>query len=181
MYGNDYEYARSRLDNTVVRLVNGCPVLVNAVNMDGAHVTQLDGKGGENCVPLEALNLKPVPLGYVNMPNSKTAYICRAPKRNDWRQGMRHANIKVLGNAGIHREEVGYLYIGRCIEGNYPPYDKALVMSKKGSKAWCRDWAVHRASHLLNKGRVVGVIVEGKPVLNEDYEYLMESLEESYA
>lgn len=179
MYGTDYQYAASRLVDTVV-MYGKCPVMVLDINRDCmVDIRPLD-KGEIKKVPLHALNLTPVKLGYINLPRRYPVYICRVPKRNDWRQGMRKSNIKLFGDINIG--DLNYKHIGNTIEGKYPSFEKAIAYSQRNIyKAWGRDWCITDEG-IFNKARWVGTLSQNNLVeLAEPFKYLQESLEESYA
>lgn len=178
MYGDDHEYAHSRLVETIVRL-RGEPVYVHSVKK-GMVVTyhRLDNEEISHCKANE-LDLHPVPLGYCNY-NKYACYLTRIPMRRDWRQGLRRGNFSSL--SGLSAERIPYDAIRKVIIGDYPTFAAAIAAVKKiKSLAWHRHWAVDTHGQVLHKGaeRPVGKIVNGEVELDSRYMYLTEALKES--
>lgn len=178
MYGDDYEYADSRLAGTIVRLGDE-PVMVGHVNADmTVDVSFLKDFGPVVVVKLSDLNLKPVPLGMCNVGGTAN-YLARMPKRNDWKQGLRKGNFLSFGDV-----EVAYInpaMLRDTIVCNYPTLAECFEKVKKDSMAmaWCRDWAVTRGGYLLYKMyQEVGKITPQSHVLSPGYTYLEEALQE---
>lgn len=177
MYGSDYAYAESRLADSIVRIAKtGEPVMVQAISPESglAAVYQLsDRKTGK--VPLDALNLKPVPLGWCNLPDGAT-YLARIPKRRDWRQGIR---AETCFSSKVQFRRIPYENIARCIRGEYPKLSELVKQPWDKLQAWSRKWASDGHDvyfgHLGNVGR----LVNGKPVLNDGFLFLKENLESS--
>ena len=175
MYGEDFDYANTRLAGTIVRL-NGKAVEVGNVN-DGdglAHYLCLSDDS-EGSVDYRKLDLEPVPLGFINL-GGRALYLTRVAKRNDWRQGVRGRTISGL------REGYSKEALSRTIEGMYPTFREAkgsIEKSEVDSVAWCREWAVNKLGRLQYKRTVVGKIVGGTPLLINEYGYLQGSLDES--
>jgi hypothetical protein len=179
MYSDDYEYANSRLLDTIVRL-DGEPVYVHQVmvGMNAQYCTLKDMDVTKMC-KVDELDLKPVPLGYCNY-NKHACYLTRIPMRRDWRQGLRRGNFTSLTGADALR--IPYDALRQCIVGEYPTFEGALEAVKKvKSMAWHRHWAVDSNNQVLHKGsiRPVGVVDKGQVVLSSRYQYLKEALKES--
>lgn len=189
MYGDDYEYAASRLDGTIVTL-EGQPVYVHSVGVkmvaivaslkDVQALTQCDAK---------QLDLHPVKLGYCNM-GGRTAYLMRKPMRRDYKQGLRRGNFTSVGD--FVADEVEYTHLSDVILGKYPSFEQVLKLATgavknlnpfkkeaKSSMAWCREWAMSSEGVLYHKGDVVGSLRDNVPALDEDYTYLRQALEEA--
>lgn len=179
MYGEDYEYAHSRLTETIVRL-NGEPVFIH--NVSPGMVVQynrLDGNGDLALCKADQLDLRPVPLGYCNY-NKHACYLTRIPMRRDWRQGLRRGNFISL--SGTAAERIPYDVLRQAILGDYPTFAAACEAVKKiKSIAWHRHWAVDCHGQLLHKGqeKPVGIVRNGEPELASKYMYLNEALKES--
>lgn len=180
MYGNDYRYAISRLEGTIVRHGN-VPVIVEGweeeAEKDGMFYVRELGKDQNKLVKFEELNLTPVPLGYVNFAG-RANYMVRKPMRNDWRQGMRASNCTTLN--GMPTNRIPYEEVGKTILNQYPSLEKAIEMVRRvHSVAFHREWAVFHSGTVYYKGKKkVGFIDNGKVVLNEEYTYLAEALSE---
>lgn len=184
MYDKDYEYAHSRLVNTIVR--NGKhPVLVKAVRGDGSVITETIITERRRECALEDLDLSSPPLGYINTPRG-VQYIARKPMRRDWRQGLRSNNMVVLGG---RRSEVTPRMIYAAIRGVYPTLAEAMERSMIDgiSVAFSREWAVlfdydEKAMYLRYKWHgVAGVIdTDSQEVrLRDGDAYLFTNLAES--
>lgn len=177
MYGDDYQYAASRLDGTIVRTAEGTVVLVERVHEDGVCSCIDLASDLRLYRPLNSLNLKPVPLGFVNHRN-KVHYVTRVPRRGDYRQGLRKENSQVLvGNYPP------FHVIVNTITNQFPSFDNAIALSSKyadNSCAWHRHWAVRNGKTLLYKGfGQVGEIGKDRSFkLQKEFEYLKEYLME---
>lgn len=179
MYSDDYEYANSRLIETIVRLKSE-PVYVYGVTA-GMRVqySTLEDMTTVNFCQVEELNLKPVPLGYCNY-NKQACYLSRIPMRRDWRQGLRRGNFASL--SGANADRIPYEVLRQCILGDYPTFPAALeVVKRVKSIAWHRHWAIDSEGRILHKGSQVpvGVLEGGDIVLASKYQYLKEALKES--
>jgi hypothetical protein len=178
MYGDDYDYAHSRLVDTIVRL-KGEPVFVHKVSKGMiATVHRLDDEEVFNCAAGE-LDLHPVPLGYCNF-NKHACYISRVPMRRDWRQGLRRGNF--ISQGAVNADRRPFDAIRKTILDEFPKFTDALKIIKKiKSVAWHRHWAMDAHGQLLHKGgeRPVGIVEDGIPVLTSRYMYLTEALKES--
>lgn len=179
MYGKDYEYARTRLLHTVVRLGDE-PVFVREIDNRGrVTISPLNKFNTVEECKLADLNLKPVTLGYTNLGGKNISFLVRVPKRNDWRQGLRTANMQSMdGNVDIG--EGIYPKLRNVIMNRYPKFNKAFAESHGGGVAWCREWAVQQGKYLFHRGRHVGSVnKDGEATFEGSYTYLKESFEES--
>jgi hypothetical protein len=180
IYGNDYVYADTRLRDSIV-MHKGVPVYVNGVLGDGScDVYPLKGGRGKSYMAkLDELDVKPVKLGYINF-KGRSCYVMRMPKRRDWKQGLRGANITSIGiDTDIHSIPMDEWE--RVILGNYPSFQSCVrgVSSTAVSMAWNRRWCVKQDLSLWYKEEKVGEVVDGKPLLTQDYQHLNECLRES--
>ncbi len=173
MYGNDYEYARTRLNGTVVRHA-GQPVFIIEIDADCVCTAQHIDSGENFTADLEEFDLTPVPLGWCNIPNGQAVYLQRVPLRRDWKQGLRKENMHAaFGNLN----RINYKHIKACILGEYPTLASAIAKAKKYglSTAWRRHWAISTDGvSVLYKDydSPVGEIVDGQIVLLQKYSYL---------
>ena len=179
MYGKDYEYANSRLSETIVRR-NGEPVYVYGVR-GGMSVQFASLENLDDVIEchIDELDLHPVPLGYCNY-NKLASYLSRVPMRRDWRQGLRRGNFVSL--SGIDANRIPYECLRQAILGDYPTFTAALEAVKKmKSIAWHRHWSLDVNMQVLYKGgvRPVGRVENGQVVLDSRYMYLTEALKES--
>lgn len=179
MYGDDYNYAHSRLQETIVR-IGANPIYVYSVSpgmmVQYAELEDLDAK--KVCY-VKDLDLKPVPLGYCNY-NKYACYLSRMPMRRDWRQGLRRGNF--ISSGAVHADRIPYSALKKTILGEYPKFIKALEsVGKVNTIAWHRHWAVDRLGQVFHKGakKPVGKIVNGAVELNSQSMYLKEALQES--
>lgn len=186
MYSNDYEYARTRLEGTIVReLKTGEPVYVHSISQEGVcSVAYL--KSGElgiadSHIHLDDINCKPVPLGYVNT-QARATYLMRMPLRRDWKQGLRAANCL---SSGRNVFNICNKALRNCIKNEYPSFKEVVAEMVESQhkrtqiKAFHRYWAVSSNGTLLYRNlQEVGVISKGKPKLKAEFDYLKESLSE---
>lgn len=175
MYGDDWMYASTRLNGTVVR-VGVEPVVVNEVRgVDLVDLTYL--RSGERCVKsLRELNVKPVPLGFVN-DSGECTYVARMPRRSNYRQGLRGDNTLCLYGKSL--PSFMSVSVANTIVGSYPSLGEALSSGSK-SVAWSRHWAITNTGVLLYKAKgEVGRINGGMPELHPKYSYLNECLQEA--
>lgn len=195
MYGKDFQYASTRIVNTIVRIAaSGDPVYVHSVDRANGlcQVTAIGKLNADNdfvggadkqlMITLDELNVQPVSLGYVNF-NANAFYLERMPIRHGPNnQGLNNENCNSTGPRlyGFPLKE-----LVKCIKGDYPSFESAVkntVAKKKTGNdkiiAFHRHWAVRGGVALLYKNLLlVGSINEGKPVLHKDYLYLKEKLE----
>lgn len=177
MYGDDWEYAGSRLNGSIV-MFEGNPVHVRVVGPGMiARVSHLEAIDEEKLVDASLFDLKPVRLGYCNL-RGHASYLMRKPMRRDYKQGLRYENFLSIG--AVNHTAINHKKLGEVILGKYVPYAACLKAIKDGradSMAWCREWAITK-HYLMHKGREVGKCVEGRYELYPTNTHLKESLEE---
>ena len=178
MYGDDWQYADSRLQGTIVRH-DGKAVLVEGVGKKGAVISLLRADTEPKIVKLDDLDLSPVKLGFCNI-NMDVSYLTRMPMRRDWRQGLRKGNfVSVFGTIA---ELVPFPNLADTIENIYPSLEECLATPNNTFKAWCREWAIGKSSTkerpLYYKNTAVGSVINGKPELKGDNMLLREALQE---
>lgn len=177
MYGDDWDYANSRLQGTIVRLGDE-PVFVHSVGPGmKAEVSKLEDIYTNFTTDANELNVTPVPLGMCNFGDT-VSYLSRIPLRRDWRQGLRRENFK---SSNIDHAAIPPDVLAKVIKGQYPSLKEALetVAKKKGAIAWHRNWAVDSDGKLIYKLSVVGTSKDGMLLLDKPYQYLAEALEEA--
>lgn len=179
MYGKDWEYANSRLHETIVRIGEE-PVYICAV-APGMIVQYAKLTAMETLMHcgIDAFNLQPVPLGYCNY-NKYAGYLSRLPMRRDWRQGLRRGNF-VCVDHNIDPNRLPYEALRQAIVGDYPTFTGVLEAIKKvKSIAWHRHWCIDNGLKVYYKGGLVpvGEVENSKVVLTPSYTYLTEALSE---
>lgn len=188
MYGKDFAYAGTRIAGTIVRLAKtGEPVSVDHVSANGicgvAPITKIGQLNDYLEVHLDDLDLTPVSLGYINCAG-QAAYIMRIPiRRGPANQGLRQENSVCSNGRRLYGLPMDALR--NCILGKYPTFEKAVQgsVTKKDGAVKCiafnRHWAIHGKYLLYKNNLVVGTIEKGKPVLDDKFKHLKESLAEA--
>ncbi len=180
MYGKDYAYADTRLRGTTVRKIDGgIPVLCEGINGRGECGLFNFETNAREVLHLDALDLTPVPLGFVNY-RARAVYLARVPLR----AGPRNQGLRAENSTTFHGQ--GYPPMGavsKTIINSFPSFANAFTASSKNkdsSCAWHRHWAVGAGSILLYKAQgPVGTINKDKHfVLKNDFQYLNEYLTE---
>ena len=175
MYSDNIEYAANRLEGTIVML-EGEPIRVDSVLDCGTVEFRYLNSGLSGECDLDDLDLVGQNnLGYVNI-NNTAAHLVRVPMREDWRQGIRMANLSFSGDEGFH--DLPWKELRETILGIFPSFTKAKHMvTEEGydKVAFSRHFAVDSDSNILYKERVVGkfgFMVE----LADKFRYLYEHL-----
>ena len=181
MYGDDWEYANSRLEGTIVRLGEE-PVFVHAVKRGmKAEVSTLINIYEPFEVNANDLNLVPVPLGMCNF-GGIARFLSRVPLRRDWRQGLRRENF--TSSVGDHAA-IPPDVLAAVIKGVYPSFADCIKNIKAGeSIAWHRHWAIAvegatGEEKLMYKRNIVCTSKGGVLLLDKQFNYLAEALEEA--
>lgn len=189
MYGNDYEYARTRVERTILSLSkNNEPVYIEEVDVETGecNIQSLSPKNNElarKVVHLEDFNYCPPRLGYCNTQGVAT-YVSRIPMRRDWKQGLRREN---MFSDVVHIQDIPYKDLAKCMSGEYPSMIEVYNhLTKQGSKlrsmAFHRHWAMDKKLNILYKhNKVVGKYDLDKHSidLNPEFHHLAECLQES--
>ena len=187
-------YAVNRLANTIVRGPDGQPFKVVNIGEKRVVGTRLiDGVAVD--IAYNEMDINPVPLGYCNS-RSRAMYLARIPKRQDWKQGLRHENCRVvpdLVEAVDHGNPVLVDFpkwdkVAMTITNQYPSIVdciKAVSTRKIASWAFHRYFSVDMDFFLHYKGAaVVGKIDPKNPrkyELADSFWWVKEALEESLA
>lgn len=193
MYGSDYGYAGTRIQNTIVRLKkDGSPVYVLSVGPTGVclvcHIEVQDWTQ-ENAISvhLDELNMSPVRMGYINTAGEAT-YAMRIPMRRDWKQGLRQENCLTSARRLF---AIPMKDLKNCIMNVYPSWPTVVTDVQKGVTrgrvkiiAWHRHWALDTKGTIYYKDmEPVGKLkTEGDlswPELDEKHQYLKEALLET--
>lgn len=185
-YGKDFEYASTRLSGTIIRH-DGWPVYVHKVFYDtGCAKIYNILKDDYEVVPLSECDLSPVPLGFVNT-DLQHFYARRSPCRF-YKQGLTQ-NVLVVKNYMSFNSPV----IAKTIKGLYPSILECaeyIANEECVSKAFSRKFGLlkHKkkgAFKLEYIDRKVGEVAINQGAnsfnlhLDEQYEYLKETLEEA--
>jgi hypothetical protein len=180
-YSEDLEYARQRLVGTIVRHAGFAVRIIKIYSKEEVSIVRL-ATGVASMVPLNKLNIKSPPLGYVNTDHGPQ-YLVRKPKRDDWRQGLRNNNLAIING----RVPIDYLPdrgIARTIRGFYPSFKECMdtmqLHDKHNGLAFHRHWAI-TPNYLQYKGKTVGEVWEGEFRLVGACKHLQESLDEAMA
>lgn len=182
MYYDDLEYANKRLAGTLVRDITGSPFVVSSVDSIGGKFvcfgTHLVSQQTE-AVPLEKIDLTPVPLGFFNH-EYRMYFSCRKPMRSDWKQGLSNKSLLIYGTT----DRFGFGVLTQPILNTYPKLNRALeILSKRvsGSVAFSRDFGIAKKDKellLFYRKYEVGKVEKNLPVLNRDKFFLGQHLEE---
>ena len=178
MYGDDYQYANSRLGGTAVRhegLLFHVEEVLPSMTADGWYL----GSGNPAKVAVDDLDLQPLPLGYVNYYDT-ASYVTRIPRRDDWRQGTRRRVLQCID--GVDTQQMSVAKLQHAVDNIYPSFNDALRLVRACTRvAWCRVFCVDDDGNIYHKGKMrrVGEVVDGKPALLDNYVYLQEVLEET--
>ena len=184
MYSDDLDYAKKRLNGTLVRKTEGSPFLVQEVVKEGDTTACLgtDLTTSEFLsTPLDEIDLTPVPLGFANH-GDKMSFFCRRPLRRDWKQGLSTGNVVIYGEA---KRDFNWNMLTNTILNKFPKLDEVIHYVKKGSarsKAFSRDFGLSSSNGdtlLVYRKFVVGRLDGGNLVLNRDKFFLEEHLRES--
>lgn len=126
-------------------------------------------------------------VGYINTEHG-AHYFMRQPMRR-WKQGI-DLRALVSPHSGIRARGILELsHLANCLENTYPTFDQACNIGKSlnpfkptevDSIAFCKSFSVKQGTEglmLHYKGREVGVVENGNPVLSTKFSWLNESLE----
>ncbi len=185
-YQGDWDYAGTRLRDTVVRY-GGEPVYVYSVDEDGMAEIQTMSKSNEphKRVPMEDLDLSPVPLGYSNTTRG-CSFTSRMPTRH-YKQGLNGVNMQCRPSGVNHTSRSLY----KTIMGIYPTVRdcfEALTTDEVDSISFSRNFALFQGLNgvmgLYFRNKKVGRFLwnhsaqQANYTLDNRYQYLQEMLEE---
>ena len=197
MIYKDYGYARHRLVGTIVRDPDNTPIYVQDLYTDEdngeiySKCTSLSGRSHHK-FKLDELNLKPLPLGNVNL-MGRSSYVSRLPLRNDWRQGTRQQNVTVLNgnfkqNPGTNKDAIlRSTALIKCVQNKYPSVEDAmenLINGEYLGMSFSRKFSLTRGAgtlfNIFYKGKYfIGFMTDNmKTTLEKQYSHLNESLTE---
>lgn len=179
-YRQDYVYARRSLVESYVRYEDDI-VFVEDIdeNTGQCRITSISGKNPVTC-SIESLNLKPIPLGYINE-RGTAKYVYRVPSRQ-WRQGITTRTVHTKG--GPIRISRSFL---QPMQNNYPSFNEAkhalstgVVESMALNPEFCICMGNNNSFTVLYKETTVGVVDKdsNKIVLKNKFKYLKEFAKE---
>lgn len=173
------EDLQMRLNKSLIRY-KGRPFYVN--DTAGAALFGIftdTGDGKDVALPDKDLDVRPVPLGYVNTPKG-SVYCTRQPHRR-YKQGLCADSLTFEGKYSP-RELLTSKPLAACVMNEYPSFKEAhdSVKKGKGALAFSRRFCVERddsgVMFLQYRGSNVGWINKGVPELGESHHYLAEEL-----
>lgn len=176
---------RKYLEDTVV-LLNGRPVQVRQVLVDGLVRIKRLSTGRMETVEAKKLETGNIPTGFVN--NTGYCYLVEKTSNRSWKLGLSRGNTvqyllsdnKML--PGAYEEAVLSKGFNAAVLGEFPSLEKCLeVMNSDApmySMAFDRMFAVTKRDMLFYKTLNVGVInpENGKAVLSREYLHLRKLL-----
>lgn len=185
MYYDDLDYARKRLDGTLVNTNGGEPFLVDNITIDGSgtmvcYGTNLSSDTVET-VNLSDIDLSPVKLGFVNI-GGRMIYACRKPMRKDWKQGLSLNTLIVYGG---DKRDLGLRGLTKTVMGVYPSFGDCVSYvrkTKNRSMAFSRDFGLSDkggVTTLMYRKYDVGKLVGDLLVLNPQSFFLEQHLAEA--
>lgn len=182
-YGNDWEYANSRLSDTIV-LKDKIPVYVYRVGSNGVveYRTLGDFSKEGNC-SISDLDLTPLALGFLNT-SIKTSYLYRVPTRN-WKQGLRLQQIHYVEGSRNKEISVDSQSFINCLLGIYPNLTRCVEnihCEEAIARAFSRTFSLEKGRkeiELVFKDTRVGYFSEQENRLKlwEKFSFLQESLD----
>lgn len=188
----DFEYARSRLEGTVIRTNVGVPFLCSVLREEEDGIfcigETLDNTSRVKILLDDTLVDSPI-LGFTNTEDT-SYFISRAPVRRCWRQGLTSRNLMITCAPRAGRETTpnhyfldSYEPLNQAILHNYPSYDEAVDYVKREEavgRAFSRIFSVGSNMSLLYKNiKIVGDCLKDKPALRDEFFWLEESLKEA--
>lgn len=186
-YGSDWEYASSRIRDTVIRDKSGNPIYVYSVGPSGIEGDNYLCPTKSVALPWDKLDYSPAPLGYVNQ-GRKTFYAGRIPTRH-YKQGLNSTNFRSFSLDGGYTQ-YNSPHTFACIKGLYPKLPEAVesvLTHEVFSCGFSRHFALrHEGNDLIIFHREVLVgkaswnmeACELNYVLDTNYKYLEELLQE---
>ena len=168
------QYAGSRINQTVV-MCKRTPIFVTHVSSGKVVSGKTLGRGGRRVrADLSELNMTNHKLGYFNS-GGIAYYMSRKAMRNDWRQGLRINNVRVVPD----KYDLGFDDIASCLRQRYPSLGEAIHKAQGGgSCAWCSEFCVAGDGAVCWRTYQVGLIVDGTITLKPKFKFLVKLLEE---
>ena len=186
-YGQDYDYASSRIKNTIVKY-EGLPVYVQYLCPEEGYADISTPWGSDQRrVNSEDLDMSPIPLGIVNVAND-ISFIMRKPARH-YKQGLDNENTKtMLAHVNLFSKQVYNTMVG--VFPSVVPSFEELMCEECRAKGVSRNFAfgapmknLSETLPLLFRTTVVGeVSLSGDATninysLDKGFDYLNEMLE----
>lgn len=184
-YGRDIEYARKRLENTLVYSSKKKDLIyIHGVHEDPSPRVFFSGvlvsettKGADFNV--EDIDLEPISLGYVYLSKKERAcFLSRVPMRTAYRQGLATACLHLSGSSSKSDLELKDLMMAAF--NSYPTLASAKkAVTKCLSMPFSRHFALTSEGRILYRGQsVVGKLnAAGHPILEPEYGYLQQHLD----
>jgi hypothetical protein len=179
MFNNDTEYAVSRLTNSYIRAKDYAQGLVRVTKIFNNGSTKFN----EATIQGENKQLQPIALkedefefavgklGYVNYLGRAAWYLTRVPIRRDYKQGLRHNQLAIIGAGGKdgssspvregELESVDFRKgITDCLFNKYPTLDATLDLIEETGipVAFSKHFAINQHFKLLYRGSTVGAV-----------------------
>ena len=190
-YGDDYKYAYTRLQDTVVKAnIDGVLEPFYVANIMNKKVVGWTCKEKQTEIELKYLDMTPVQLGYCNIKHNPTpSYVTRMPHRK-WRQGLRDYNMVCM--KGKSKPTLLKTDIRNTIMGVYPSLETCIEYITQGEckgMAFSRDFALGKGANsktlkiLFKDSMVVGEVKllgpnNSETILVDQFKFLKESLHE---
>lgn len=176
MIYEDLEYAYNRLLRTVI-LVKGEPAYIFAEGKRLFSTNLLTRITEPFFLKETPHDIRPVPLGFVNLKQEEAClYVSRSPSRQ-WKQGLSTESIRSSSNLVISKRDLLVSSdLGECIAGVYPSLKEAAILAKNGRPvAFSRNFFIS-GSRIMNRNHIIGSLVEDEVRLEDNFEYLSEQL-----
>jgi hypothetical protein len=174
MYWSNLQDIRNHLENTIIRLLDGSPVMINLIERNGTtftlHYSHLLGTGGGG-LPLSEFNLESCPLGYT----PKGRYLRRSPSRR-WRWGLDSRGVRLYHNGSFEARNCNLpsTTLALCIKGEHPSLQELLENNTFG--AFDRHWCLTQDMLVYFQAMKVGKVVDNQVVLDKQYKFLLKVL-----
>lgn len=171
--------ANARLAKTIIR-INSTPIKVLEVYSDMIMRYRVLKSGREHTIDVHhrSVNMRPVPLGYMNSHSKGAFYLMRTPARR-YKQGLDLTKI-IFKNFALPPVKLSQSHkaLHRCITGYYPKLESAKEAAGVLGVpiAFSRELAVDHRSNLHYKGVIVGSIKDKLKIM-EHYHYMDKCLE----
>lgn len=148
--------------------------------------------GVEAEVPIENFDLSFQKMGFTYY-GGQALYLMKKPMRRDWKQGIRASNVKVYSvNCSKFRNfDFRVIPLGKvnsCIKGEHMGLEEAMeeAYNNECSVPISRKFFIHPSDSVntFHLGHacdgIIGNIVDGRALLEDDFNYLSESYERSF-